>query len=277
MTRFAAIFVTLAASFVMPVAAKAKTHTENARLGQVAARVTYDESHGEFTHLRLTIFRGPPALLDYEVPGPCSGPCPALPGGGGRRRSVEVRELNGDSEPEVILDVNTGGAHCCDWAYVYGYVPAQNRYALTERDFGNQGYRLVRLGGGRPVGFLGFDDRFAYAFTDYADSEFPPQIFRFAGGSFVDETRSHPSTIRADARRLLREYRRQRGRRDVRGILAAYAADQSLLGRGPAGLRTIRRALRRRDVRRLEFSGWPRGRSYVRALRKSLRAWGYIR
>jgi hypothetical protein len=277
MKRIAAAFLSLAAALVMPAAGEAATHTENARLGQVSARLTFDESkQGEFSHLRLTILRGPAALLDYEVPGPCSGPCPALPGGG-RRRSIEVRELNGDAEPEVILDVNTGGAHCCDWAYVYTYVAAQNRYALTERDFGNQGYRLVRLGRGRPVGFLGFDDRFAYAFTDYADSAFPPQLFRFARGDFVEETRSHPSTIRRDGRGLLRDYRRLRGRRDVRGILAAYAADQYLLGRGRAGLRTVRRALRRRDVRRLEFSGWPRGRSYLRALRKSLRAWGYAR
>jgi hypothetical protein len=278
MTRLAAIFVTLAASLVIPAAAAAVTHTENARLGQVSARLTYDESPaGEFGNLRLTIFRGAAALLDYQVPGPCSGPCSALPGGGGQRRSIDVRELNGDSEPEVILDVNTGGAHCCDWAYVYSYVAAQNRYALTQRDFGDPGYRLVKLGDGRPVGFLGFDYRFAYAFTDYADSEFPPQLFRFARGDFIDETRSHPSSIRANARRLLREYRRQRGRRDVRGVLAAYAADQYLLGRGAAGLRTVRRALRRRDVRRLEFSGWPRGGSYLRALRKQLRAWGYIR
>jgi len=63
----------------------------------------------------------------------------------------------------------------------------------------------------------------------------------------------------------------------VRGILAAYAADQFLLGHGPAGLRGVRRALRRRDVRRLEFSGWPRGRNYLRALRKYLRSWGYVR
>ena len=277
MKRIAPILLTLAA-LGAPAGAEASTHTEAAHLGQVTARLTFDESaQGEFANLRLAIFRGPAALLDYVVPGPCSGPCPALPGGGGQRRSVEVRELNGDTEPEVILDVNTGGAHCCDWAYVYSYVAAQNRYALTERDFGNQGYRLVRLGHRRPVGFLGFDDRFAYAFTDYADSEFPPQLFRFARGDFVDETRSHPSTIRRDGRRLLREYRRQRGRRDVRGILAAYAADQYLLGRGPAGLRTVKRALRRRDVRRLEFSGWPRGGSYLRALRKALRAWGYVR
>ena len=135
MKRIAAIWVTIAAALAAPGAAEADTHTENARLGQVSARLAYDENtQGEFSNLRLTIFRGPGALLDYQVPGPCSGPCPALPGGGGRRRSIEVRELNGDAEPEVILDVNTGGAHCCDWAYVYSYDPAQNRYGLTERD-----------------------------------------------------------------------------------------------------------------------------------------------
>ena len=277
MTRIAATFATALAALVMPAAAGATAHTETATLGQVSARLTYGEAGGEFSNMRLAIFRASAPLLDYAVGAPCLQICIAQPGGAGARRSIEVRQLGADAEPDVILDVNTGGAHCCDWAYVYSYVPARNRYSLAQHDFGDLGYRLVRLGRRHPFGFLGFDYRFAYAFTDYADSAFPPQLFRYSNGVFVDETRRHPDTIRADARRLLRKYRRNRGRRDVRGILAAYAADQYLLGRGRAGLRKVNAALRRPDVQRLEASGWPSGRNYVRALRKYLRIWGYIR
>lgn len=277
MTRIAGIFVTALASLVLASAAAATAHTETASLGQVSGRLTYDETGDGISNMRLAIFRASTPLLDYAVGAPCAQLCLTRPGRVGTGRSIDVRQLDGDSEPEVILDINTGGAHCCDWAYLYSYVPGQNRYALTQRDFGDPGYRLVKLGNGRPVGFLGADYRFAYAFTDYADSEFPPQLFHFANQTFVDETRSHHDTVRADARRLLREYRRYRGRRDVRGILAAYVADRSLLGQRRAAFREVRKALRRRDVRRLEFDSWPRGRRYLRAVRKYLREWGYIR
>jgi hypothetical protein len=277
MTRAAALFVTVLALLVMPSAAAATAHTENASLGQVSARLTYDQTGDGFSNVRLAIFRASAPLLDYAVGEPCPQLCLTRPGGAGTRRSVDGRQLDGDSEPEVILDINTGGAHCCDWAYVYSFVPAQDRYVLTRRDFGDPGYRLVELGKGRPVGFLGFDYRFAYAFTDYADSEFPPQLFHFANRTFVDETRRHPDTVRADAKRLLREYRRYRGRRDVRGILAAYVADSSLLGPGRAAFRNVRKALKRRDVRRLEFDSWPTGSAYLRTVRKYLKEWGYTR
>jgi hypothetical protein len=227
--------------------------------------------------VRLAVLRASTPLLGYAVSGPCPVVCLAQPGGAGTRRSIDVRRLDGDVEPEVILDINTGGAHCCDWAYVYRYDPAQNRYVLIQRNFGDAGYRLVKLRKGRTVGFLSADYRFAYAFTDYADSEFPPQLFHFAKGRFVDETRRHPGRVRAEARRLLREYRRNRGRRDVRGILAAYIADRSLLGHRRAAFRKVRKALKRRDVRRLEFDSWPRGDKYLRAVRKYLEEWGYTR
>jgi hypothetical protein len=52
----------------------------------------------------------------------------------------------------------------------------------------------------------------------------------------------------------------------VRGVLAAWLADQYLLGRGAAGWSVLRRAERRGEV----------DRAYLRKLRSFLRRTGYI-
>jgi hypothetical protein len=43
-------------------------------------------------------------------------------------------------------------------------------------------------------------DRFAYAFTDFADSAFPVQIWNLQNGRLIQTTRNFPGEIRADAR-----------------------------------------------------------------------------
>jgi hypothetical protein len=120
----------------------------------VSARLTYDQTGDGFSNVRLAILRASAPLLDYAVGEACPQLCLIRPGGAGTRRSIEIRQLDGDSEPEVILDINTGGAHCCDWAYVYSYVPAQNRAAARSRRTEADRARLAR-GIWRKTGWVG--------------------------------------------------------------------------------------------------------------------------
>jgi hypothetical protein len=100
----------------------------------------------------------------------------------------------------------------------------------VEHDWGNDGYRAVDIDGDGTLEFQIGDDRFAYVFTDFADSYFPLQIWNLQDGRLVQTTRSFAGAIRADARTLKAAYIRSRRVGDVRGVLAAYVADEALLG-----------------------------------------------
>jgi hypothetical protein len=122
------------------------------------------------------------------------------------------------------------------------------------------------------------DDRFAYAFTAYAASAFPLQLWRFEGGRFVDVTRSFPGQVELDAKGLWRLYETiHRERMDVRGVLAAWLADESMLGRAAEGWARLEE-IRKRGVLgpRRDLAGWPQGKAYLRELRVFLRKFGYV-
>jgi hypothetical protein len=70
-----------------------------------------------------------------------------------------------------------------------------------------------------------------------AGSAFPPLIFRLQSGKLVDVTRAFPKLVRADAATQLKLLRRLRRTDDVRGVLAAYVADEYLLRKASVGLR----------------------------------------
>ena len=104
----------------------------------------------------------------------------------------------------------------------------------------------------------------------------PIAIFDFRGGKLVDVTRSFPTLIAKDARADIRLYKRYRGRRDqdVRGILAAWAADEYLLGRKTTASRLLSRALHRGELSG-PGGGFPTAKRYVRRLKKLLAKYGY--
>ena len=77
-----------------------------------------------------------------------------------------------------------------------------------------------------------------------------------------------------DAKGLWRTYLEQRRTDDVRGVLAAWQADQYLLGREDKGWLELERALKRGDLKGPD-GVWPTGRRYLRALRAFLVKTGY--
>jgi subtilisin-like proprotein convertase family protein len=252
--------------------------TETARAGRTAATLSYVEQTGAFTYLRLQIVRrgaivfdGPPKRLDPCVC-PYNGPVLGQAGG-----ALHVRDLDGDGEPEVVLDSYLGAAHCCWYTDVYRYLRRRRVYRPSVGFWGNVSARLVDIGlDGRPE-FQTADDRFAYVFTSFSGSSFPIRILRFDHGRFVDVTRRFPRLVRRDAAELYASYRSAlRGSfPDVRGILAAWLADEYSLGRGPAGWRVLERAERRGELGR-KPDGWATGKAYLRKLRAFLRRTGYI-
>ncbi|MGH9367974.1 MAG: hypothetical protein ACRD3M_09915 [Thermoanaerobaculia bacterium] len=170
-----------------------------------------------------------------------------LPG----RPPLAVRDLDGDGEPEVLLDLYSGGAHCCWSTWIYHLVGRSLAWGVLRHDWGNAGYRLEELDGGGRLDFVSADDRFSYAFTSYAASRRPPRVWHYAFGKLSDVTRKHPGLLEEDAASCWNAFEELSPKDpkgdDVRGLAAAYVADQCLLGRCREGWARLREAYDKPD------------------------------
>jgi hypothetical protein len=228
----------------------------------VQALLSYAQADGVVRDARLKITRRRAVRIDAPVRALTRFSQPV---------GLVVRDLDGDGEPEVILDVYTGGAHCCTHSLIYRYDAGDHRYRLGVHDWGNVGYHIVDLDrNGRPE-FRSADDRFAYAFTSFAASVFPVRVWRFDRGLLFDVTRHFPALVAGDARsnwHLYLRYRQERS--DVRGVLAAWLADEYLLGRAEEGWRRLKGLSR-------EHALGPGAAAYLKALRSFLQRLEYPR
>lgn len=274
MRRLIPALAVLALLCAAPAGALAKTVTSSA--GDVTASVTYSGKGPPFRSAKLTITQAGALVFDSAVRMPCRA-CglQAL----NKHRVLRVRDVDGDDEPEVLLEVFSGGAHCCAYLLAYRYQQFDNTYERIVHPWGNVGYSLRDLNRDGPLEFVSADNRFAYLFTSYADSSFPLRIWQLADSGFVDATRRFGRQVRQDALRQLRRYRRAlRQRRDVRGILAAFLADEYRLRRSRQGWGVLRRADATGQLRSpYGDNTGPSGKRYLSALRRFLRRAGYAR
>ena len=264
--------VALSTIAVAPALAK----TETAASGKVKATFSYKSAgQGKYTNLRLTVLRAGKGTfhLTPHAKG-CSEPYCAPYGAINRRRSLQVRDLDGDGEPEVVVDLYSGGAHCCEIAYIArlngsGYVAATRNFA----DVGSTLKAPARRG--EPVTFVSGDARFAYTFASFADSAFPVQLWTFASGRFTDVTRRHPAAVTADAARWMTEYEARRDGTNALGVLAAWVADEYLLGQATAADAYLAAEQAAGRLKSEDETAWPGGAGFVAELHKQLGAWGY--
>ena len=249
--------------------------------GAVTATLTATEFAGgagaptTFQDLHLQILRAGASAYSAAVSSPHCQPC-GLEGFSGAPPPVQVAVLQPGGEPDVVVDLYTGGAHCCSIVQVLSYDPASATYLTAERDFGDPGALLADVAGNGSMQFESADDRFAYAFAPYAYSGLPMQILAFGSGGFHDVTRSFPAAVAADAARWLKGFRAERRHGLGNGLIAAWAADEELLGHRRLVARTLAREARHGRLRSREHYG-PSNGAFVRALMRFLKRTGYIR
>jgi hypothetical protein len=219
---------------------------ERATTGSLEADLSYLDTPGQqaFTYkgktttytthadsnFRVSIFRSGRVLFTQLLS------CPhCAPGGTWHARptkSVRWASLDpSDTNPEVLVDTTTGGAHCC--LVTRFYLVDHDSVRVLLRDWGDLGYTLADLQHDGRTELVSADDRFAYEFASFGGSAFPIQIWALRNGVMSNVTRSYPSLVSADASKLWRLYLKERDAQppDVRGVLAAWAADEALLGR----------------------------------------------
>lgn len=250
------------------------TNMETASAGDVTATFTYTRTR-QYTYPTKTLSIARAGQQVYSAP--VSSKYCGLPGvqqycaPGGFHSSIHVVNLEGNSEPDVLLDLFTGGAHCCSVEQVFSWDPGTMTYGLYQHDFGDPGERLVDLDHDGRYEFQTADDTFAYAFTDYADSGLPLQILSFSDHQFVNVTRHYPKLIAKDAASYLTAFKHDLGNGE--GVLAAWTADEDNLGHQRLVATTLAKYLKAGDLR----GGFVNGRKFIAALNKLLKKDGYVR
>jgi hypothetical protein len=245
----------------------------------VKATFSYRGSNSDARDLRLVIRRDGNVTYDQLVTAKfCGTECwPAYSSDGAS--TVHVRDLGAGTTNDVVLDLYSGGAHCCTIEEVFTYDTTTKTYARVERNFGDPSAPLFDLGHNGRYEFESADDSFAYRFTDFAASGLPLEIVAFSKGHFVNVTRQYPQLIAKDAQKWLRAFRSEasEGYSDSTGLIAAWAADEDSLGH----LALVRSFLQQQVVaghlNEAMGSTEPRGRGFVVALDRFLRQRGYLR
>jgi hypothetical protein len=266
--------VVLGAVFATSAAAAPRPHVERAQAGAVEAVFTYswDPARFRFSRQHLAIRRDGATRFAAFVRRPPDGGVNAQPAGFfQQKRSVSLSDLDGDGEPEVVLDLYWGGAHCCWYTQLYRYDAASQRYLPLVHVWGNVGYVLADLDHDGKQELVTRDDRFSYAFASFADSRWPVRILAYRAGKLTVNTKSYPAEVKRDANQLWHEAmaRARRGPSN-QGMMAAWAADQCLLGRCAAAFRSIASLSKTGRVH-----GELKPAPYQRKLRAFLRRTGY--
>jgi hypothetical protein len=269
------------------------TVTEVAHLRRVRAVLSYPHPReGLDVHeARLRIFHSGRLLVDERLlpPAPNFAVTPSNVWWVGSHddRALVIRDLNGDGEPEVLVNLLAGGAHEFSYMYIYSYQPgtwfSRPMYHDIQHIWGDYGLRLQDLNRDRRPEFIGGDLRFQGRFADSAGSYLPIQIWQYRRGHLLDATRQFPAAVRRD----LAAYRaclpaRARRASDQRSCLAAWAADEALLGQSRAIWPVLETARKNENLAPhlgpdYPFDLVPRGPAFVAALRSFFRNSGYLR
>jgi hypothetical protein len=112
----AALALATCVALLAPATADAKTEVSEA--GGVRAVLTYKCAKSALCKdFKLKVTRKGLQLVNDSIDPPRdTGIAPGRPGG----KSVLVTDLNRDGEQEVVVDLFTGGAHCCFYSLIYG-------------------------------------------------------------------------------------------------------------------------------------------------------------
>jgi len=239
--------------------------------GRVQAELTVERQRSSFgnydyrkLHLRATL--DGKTVFDQ-------GLCSPQTCGIATEHTLTLRNVWGDSVPEVLLDSYSGGAHCCFGTTVV-FLDGPRAGRTVFKLWGDPGYRLVNRAG--TTAFESADDRFAYEFTSFAGSGLPIEVLTLdPNGAFQNVTKSWPGLVRADAKQWWQAYVSQRGKpdADVRGVVAAWCADEYLLAAGTACESELTRALAKGYLKGPTI--WPQNARFVALLHRQLAKWAY--
>ncbi|HEY9880284.1 MAG TPA: hypothetical protein V6D29_17645 [Leptolyngbyaceae cyanobacterium] len=144
--------------------------------------------------------------------------------------SLDLKDLDSDGSPEVIVQAFTGGAHCCMAITTYTWQDG-NYQAIPFNLLDGGGGEFKDLNGDGLTEFLSFDNAFFYAFGSYAGSFPPSLILTFENGEYRDSTTQFHDYLKSTAWEMYQSFQeRGSGSMDVNALLAGYVAQKIRLG-----------------------------------------------
>ena len=189
---------------------------------------------------------------------------------GARFAQIAVADLEGDGEPEVLVDRSDGFTPCCTLeTAILRRNPATGAYGELDRHWG-ESYRVADLDGDRRPELVTADLRFYERFAPrVAGFQLPVKILQLRGPVLVDVTRAHPSDVRRHTRSLDRLIRATDAIADGR-----RPGDRPIahVGAPPAARRLRRRGAPARTAPGRRRAGRARGRARARDRRVPPRA-----
>ena len=278
MRRPVILMIAVTALFLLAAPAAPAT-TQTAQSGNVTASFTFQGKFPNYHGERLEISQGGSLLYDQPVTSPVCGTACAPYTSISGHSALDVVDLEHTGQPDVVLDLYSGGAHCCTVVQIFSFDPGTMTYAETERNFGDPPAKIVDLRHDGHYEILTADDSFAYEFTDFAASGLPVDILTFAGGHFANVTRSYPRLVARDAAFWLRAFKGQAGRQydDSVGVIAAWAADEERLGHDRLVRSFLAQQAKLGHLNSALGPQEPGGSRFVTKLLRFLRRRGYVR
>jgi hypothetical protein len=251
--------------------AATKSQRLTAKSGNTEAVLTFEQGEFRFSveKMRLKIMRSGKVAFDQALENPSAPIASRGRTGESASSPIVIQDLDGDREPEVLIDFFTGGAHCCTETQVYRFNASSKSYVVSNLSTRDIGYELKALDQDGIPEFVSADARFAYRFASFAGSGFPLQVWNYRQGKFVDVTRKFPKLIRDDAYRywkLVQDRVKSGEDRETKGSLAAYLANKYSLGEKTDGWKNVRSLYTKGDRE-----------AYFKDLEKFLKEAGYDR
>ncbi len=265
-------------SIAMATTAKRPERIATARSGTLTATLRYSGRPPLARAQTLTISRSGKIVYRGSVTAkPCGHQC--APSFAPSQPPLQIVALEHAGNPDVLLNLYTGGAHCCSLVQVFSARIGHAAYALAgQHDFGDPGARLEDILHNGQHDFVTANDAFAYEFTDFAASGLPVQVLQYHSGSFLDVTPAFRGLVRKDATSWLTAYKQQAKSHwaDSVGVIAAWAADEFTLGRSKQALTYLYQQAHAGHLNSSLSPQEPGGLKFVAKLKTFLHAQGYL-
>jgi hypothetical protein len=249
----------IAIAALAPVSISASSGPVTATLSATGA--AGDTSITGATGIRVTIARN--GTLAFSGPlRPCRFGCEPDDPTGARFAHIAVADLDGDADPEVLVDRADGFTPCCTLeTAILRRDRATGAYSELDRHWG-ESYRISDLDRDHRAELVSSDLRFYERFAPrVAGFQLPIKILQLRGPALVDVTRAHRANIRRHTASLSRLIRstdaiadgRRPGNRSIARValrpqLAAYDAEERLLGHRAVGDARVAREVSKRRL-----------------------------
>ncbi|MEM9539024.1 MAG: VCBS repeat-containing protein [Cyanobacteria bacterium P01_E01_bin.42] len=167
----------------------------------------------------------------------------------------QIRDLDNDGEPEILIRYHTRCAHCCAGLLIYHYNSCEDRYDVVYHAFGEVGYSelshtddlgLKDLDGDGILEFAVLDDRFYFSNRVLINA-----VWQYRQGQMRNITRQFPERLRSRAEASWKEVLSLKDKTTAnfyeRGLIVAYLAYKYMLDERDEGWKQVQQIYQGED------------------------------